>query len=268
VTPVVNTVTSEVTQAVAPVVSETTGVVNGITGNEGNNLPPGGGQELPPPPPVNLPGLPDGPGSTPAVTGSNPETPPAVRPPAANTPPAQAVEIGQATQLGSAIQVETPENAAGLAAALAALTPATPNDALPEFYTGGVGEGIISDAASTALASFPTIQPAAARGSETGPQLTLQPQTNETLADGVAFDSSALDAALTRFVNGCEEQLHDLVGMLSGTGMTPWIVALAIGLMAIEYRRRQARKQGGLADALSERDATLPWALGLGDTGP
>ena len=39
----------------------------------------------------------------------------------------------------------------------------------------------------------------------------------------------------------------------------------ALGLLALEYRRRQLqRRQQGLAAALAAEDTTLSWSLGLG----
>jgi hypothetical protein len=93
----------------------------------------------------------------------------------------------------------------------------------------------------------------------------FSPQAADTLAECSPFDETALQTALARLANACAG-LDELAGMLAGMGVAPWLVAVAVGLLALEYRRRRAHQsQVGLVLALGAEDATLPWSLGLGN---
>jgi hypothetical protein len=55
-----------------------------------------------------------------------------------------------------------------------------------------------------------------------------------------------------------------LNSILTGIGIGPWLIALTIGAILFEYRRRQRRRlTRGLALALAD-DAGLAWLLGPG----
>jgi hypothetical protein len=127
----------------------------------------------------------------------------------------------------------------------------------PEFLPPGIGSGALAPASVAGEGQdTPVVQ---------AEDEAFAPEGADAAADCSPFDSVALQAAMSSVATGCVA-LEDLASMLTSMGLAPWLTALAIGLLALEYRRQRARRaQVGLVLALATDDATLPWTLGLGE---
>jgi hypothetical protein len=249
-TKIVDPIVQDVTQVVAPVTGPVAQIVIGVE----QQVPPvNGGNELPPLPvdPGTLTKLllpPTGPGTMVQNVG-------------AGLPSTPGANIFILNDAAAAVAVPTDGTIAnslpGGLESSGALAPLS-----VERVAGLGGESRMTDGASRAFVSAPA--DAQFSGSDTEIKAeedgSWSPQAVDTLAQCSPFDTAALEAALARFLNQVSDT-PQVIQQFASLGIAPWIIALVVAGLALEYRRRLARR----AQALAGADATLAWQLGLGD---